>query len=107
MLNWTNATSSTVATSMTMESRLTLLSHWVIGKISAQTPMIKRILAVFEPTTLPSAISDEPARAARTETRSSGIEVPKPTMTNETINVGIASRDARATAPRKSHSAPK
>ena len=49
-----------------------------IGEMTAATPAISSTLAMFEPTTLPTAMSGDPFIAARSETRSSGIDVPNP-----------------------------
>ncbi len=35
---------------------------------------------MFEPRTFPTAMEEAPSSAALSETRSSGVEVPKPTM---------------------------
>ena len=66
----------------------------VIGKgfITAHTPSTIRRLKMFEPTTLLSAISFEPLRAAEVLTASSGALVPNativsPIMTDGTLNI--------------------
>ena len=61
---------------------------------------------MFEPTTLPSAISGAPSRAALTDTSNSGVEVPKPTITNPIKSLDTPIRSAMATAPRTSASPP-
>jgi hypothetical protein len=47
-----------------------------IGFRKAATPTIRSIFAKFDPTTLPSAMADEPARVASILTKNSGKEVP-------------------------------
>jgi hypothetical protein len=68
--------------------------------------MISSTLAILEPTTLPMEISGEPANAACNETRSSGVDVPNPTITMPTIILDIRRRPAMATLPRTSPSPP-
>lgn len=55
-----------------------------IGDIVAATPRTSKILAILLPITFPMAISGESLRTAPIETVISGIEVPKPTMTELT-----------------------
>ena len=61
---------------------------------------------MFEPTTLPNAISGDPFSTAATETIISGAEVPKATTVNPTISGGRPSRSDMATAPRTRNSPP-
>ena len=61
---------------------------------------------MFEPTMLPIAMSGTPRSAASTETRSSGVEVPKPTTVRPIRSGGSAKRNAIAAPPRTSHSPP-
>ena len=64
------------------------------------------MLAMFEPTTLPSAMPGAPAKAALREVTSSGIEVPKPTIVSPISRGDSPIRAASATAPRTSRSPP-
>ena len=61
---------------------------------------------MFEPTTLPTAMSPEPLRAAMSEVESSGVDVPKPTMVSPMKKADTPMFLAMATAPRTSNSAP-
>jgi hypothetical protein len=70
-----------VAPSRTDPSRAKAAEDTEIGASNALSPRISRMLAVFEPTTLPAAIAGLPLRAAETEVVNSGMEVPKPTTT--------------------------
>ena len=65
----------------------------------AGMPRTKRILAVFEPTTLPKAIPGALSKVARMAIKSSGAEVPKATIVKLTIKAGTPSRKLRLTAP--------
>ena len=51
-----------------------------IGSIVADNPKIRRILKIFEPITLPTAISLSPFFAAIIEVTNSGSDVPKATI---------------------------
>ena len=62
---------------------------------------------MLEPTMLPSAMSGTPRHAASTDTRSSGVDVPKPTTVSPINSGGIAMRRAMPTLPRTSASPPK
>src|SRR5690606_8189517 len=64
------------------------------------------MLAMFEPTTLPSAMSVVPWSAAPSVTASSGAEVPKPTTTSPMMNWLMPKRSASPEAPRTKTSAP-
>ena len=61
---------------------------------------------MFEPTTLPTAISLAPWMAAVTLTASSGAEVPKATMVRPTSSGDTPRRRASADAPATNLSAP-
>ncbi len=78
-----------------------------IGMISAASPRISPILAILEPITLPNASPGAPSIAARTETRSSGKDVPNPTIVSEMRNAERPRRAASPTAPLTSQSPPK
>ncbi len=62
---------------------------------------------MLEPTTFPMAIPAAPARAACTETRSSGVEVPKPTTVSPMTRGGTRNLSASALAPCTSQLPPK
>jgi len=47
-----------------------------IGKTIAESPRITAMLKMFEPTTLPMAMSGCPLKAAFNDTINSGIDVP-------------------------------
>ena len=64
------------------------------------------MLAMLEPTTLPTAIPAEPLRAAVRLVTSSGVEVPKPTRVSPINSGDTPSALADATAPRTSSSPP-
>ena len=67
---------------------------------------MSRILAVFDPTTLPMAMAGAPSSAALSDTSNSGIEVPKPTTVSPISNGGMPSLLASEIAPRTRKSAP-
>lgn len=56
-----------------------------IGRMVAETPNTRNVLKIFEPTTLPMAISAFPLRAAMTEVASSGKDVPIETIVRPMI----------------------
>ena len=62
------------------------------GRIMAVTPIIRNTLAMFEPSTLPMAMSPWPVRALCIETKSSGAEVPIPTMVRPMMKLEILAR---------------
>lgn len=64
----------------TARSKRMALGSVGIGRISAATPRTMATLKMFEPTTLPTAMSVAPRRAATVEALNSGVLVPKPTM---------------------------
>lgn len=78
----------------------------VSGRMKAQIPKIRKILAILLPTTLPIARSGEPLKAAERLTVSSGADVPKLTIVRPITSGGILSRVARELAPRTRPSAP-
>jgi len=67
---------------------------------------MSRMLAIFEPTTLPTAMPGEPESDACTLVTSSGVEVPKPTKVRPISSGETPSRSAICTAPRTSISPP-
>ena len=78
----------------------------VIGQITAVTPRMSRTLKIFEPMTLPMAISALPCKAPMKLTTISGAEVPIPTMVRPMTKSLIPSRLATDDAPSTSQSAP-
>ncbi len=62
-------------------------------------PSTSSTLAMFDPTTLPSASPGAPSRMAWTLTSNSGADVPKATTVRLTTSAGMPSRRARFTAP--------
>ena len=64
------------------------------------------MLAMLEPTTLPTAIPGLPIRAAWMLVTSSGVEVPKPTSVSPITSGETPNRRAVPTAPRTSTSPP-
>ena len=67
-----------VATNTAISNTYELLTF--IGKIVADAPIIRKILKIFEPTTLPTAISLSPFLAAITDVTNSGRDVPHATI---------------------------
>ena len=57
-----------------------LVRVYLMGIIRAVTPRMRKTLKMFDPTTLPMAISGCPPRPDTTLTTSSGMLVPMPTM---------------------------
>ena len=88
-----------VETIITGQSILIELRDTTRGYIMAVTPSIKAILAIFDPTTLPIAISGFPLKAACILTRSSGAEVPKATIVIPITSGEILNLEAIDTAP--------
>lgn len=74
--------------------------------MTAQMPSTHRRLKILEPTTLLSAISLEPQRAAEVLTANSGALVPKATMVSPMISPGTLKFLARAELPSTKRSAP-
>ncbi len=69
------------------------------GSIKAVTPKIKPMLAMLDPITLPSAISELPCMAALRLTINSGAEVPKAITVIPITKGDIFNRSARLTPP--------
>ena len=69
-----------------------------IGAINPETPIIRKIFAIFEPITFPTAMFPYPFNAADTETKSSGSDVPIAIKLNPIIFSGIFSRLAKKIA---------
>jgi hypothetical protein len=78
-----------------------------IGHTRAVTPTINKTLAMFDPTMLPIAISGTPFNAACTDTKSSGVNVPKPTTVKPMMNGEIDILCAMLTLPRTRASPPR
>ena len=72
----------------------------------ALIPNIKRILNMFDPITLPSAMSVLSFNALVKDTTSSGADVPKATIVNPITMGAILNRAARLDAPSTRKSAP-
>lgn len=70
-----------------------------IGWIRAETPSTQKILKIFDPTILPTAISFCPFRAATREVTSSGSEVPMATTVSPITLSDIHKNFAIPTAP--------
>ena len=87
-------------------SFLLLILVMAIGQISAVTPRIRRTLKIFEPMTLPMAMSAFPLIAPMKLTTSSGAEVPMPTMVSPITKSLMPRRLAIADEPSTSQSAP-
>ena len=102
----TSAKATRLTNVATNASRTAVRAQPMTGAITAAKPKMSRILAMFDPTTLPKAISDAPSRAALTDTSNSGVEVPKPTITNPINSLETPIRSAIATAPRTRASPP-
>jgi len=77
------------------------------GVIRADIPSINKIFAILLPITFPTAISGVFFNMASTETVISGIDVPKPTITELTKILEIFKCLATDTAPLMSASPPK
>ena len=76
------------------------------GKITDETPRIKRMLSMLLPTTLPTERSALPVIAALMLTAASGIEVPIATMVRPITICGILNFFAMLEAPSTKKSAP-
>lgn len=71
---------------MKTKSRISSLDIFALKVMNMDaTPSTSRILAMFDPTTLPSAMPGEPWMLATVETMSSGKDVPNAMMVNPTI----------------------
>ena len=91
--------SSTETPSPIGMSRRMLPEVRATGAMRAQMPRMTKTLKRFEPTTLPTAMSLLCAMAERTETVSSGVEVPTAMTVRPTTNSGMRRRCATAAAP--------
>ena len=100
------ATKAKEVANMMAPSRRTALTSQTMGKMIAGKPSTSRILAMFEPTTLPTAISGAPLNTASKLTTNSGEEVPQATTVRPITRGGTDSRCARVTAPRTNTSPP-
>jgi len=98
--------SSPEAPSMIGTSMRNMRMRTTSGATSAEMPRMSPTLAMLLPTTLPIAMSVVPRTAADRLTASSGVEVPKPTITRPTTKGLIPKRTARPDAPRTNRSAP-
>ena len=87
-------------------SRFQLDGVMAIGRMRAVTPRISRVFMMFEPTTLPMAMSALPWKAPMKLTTISGAEVPMPTMVRPMTNSLRPKRRAMPEAPSTSQSAP-
>ena len=79
------------------KSLFNVLRSMVNGFIIAVIPKISNTLQILEPTTLPSVISPCPCNADDNEMRSSGDEVPIPTIVRPITNLDNLARCAIAT----------
>ena len=78
----------------------------ILGGSSKQdSPRIKPVLQMMEPTAFPRARLDCPRKAARTETATSGVVVPRLTMVAPITTFGMRERSDRLTAAEISQSA--
>jgi hypothetical protein len=84
-----------------------ILASTFAGRSRAARPRISAMLAMLEPTTLPTATSLAPESAASTDTTSSGALVPNATTVSPMASDETPRRMANADAPRISHSPPK
>ena len=82
------------------------LSVMPTGRTSAVNPKINNALKIFDPTTLPTEMSEFPSIAPVRLTTSSGQEVPNPTMVSPITNSLIPALLAIEEAPFTSQSAP-
>ncbi len=101
-----SAIKPTVATSIIQQSRPIACASQAMGKMMADRPKTNRIFAMFDPTTLPTAICGVPLITASRLTTNSGDEVPKATIVSPITRGGTDSSCASATAPRTRDSAP-
>lgn len=69
------------------------------GAINADIPRMMRIFMIFDPTTLPTAISALPRRAATIDVTISGVLVPTATIVSQIIVCDSPAISARSTAP--------
>jgi hypothetical protein len=78
--NATNATSKVVTTTLVMTAVFSARLSG-IGMIKAVAPGVKKILNIFDPSTLPSTMPTSRRRAAAMDAINSGKDVPGPTIT--------------------------
>jgi hypothetical protein len=78
----------------------------VRGVIIPVMPIIRKILAIFEPMILPATIFPRPFRAAERATPNSGRDVPRATKLSPITESGIFKRFAKNIAPSTSRLAP-
>jgi hypothetical protein len=100
-------TTSTDAPTMSGTSMRTIF--WATTSpppMAAAVPSTSRTLAMFEPTTLPTAMPGSPRPAEPMLTASSGAEVPKATTVSPTTTGDRPKRTATRPAPRTRTSAP-
>ena len=102
-----NAITMTAARSEIGTSKSPALRAMGTGLMTAQRPRMKSRLKMFEPMTLPTAISLASCRDAVKLTANSGIDVPKATMVRPTRSEGTPRRRERRAEPLTNHSAPK
>ena len=98
--------SSTEAPTAKGMSFFTVERLMVIGATMAAQPTMSMAFIVFEPTTLPTAMSGVPFKADTKLTNSSGADVPAATMVSPMIISGTFMRRANADAPSVRRSAP-
>ena len=98
--------SSTAARMDSGQSRRSSVLSITSGQTAADRPATISRLKMFEPTTLPTAISFAPRRAAVTLTASSGMDVPNATMVRPISSGDTPSLRASADAPATNLSAP-
>ena len=102
VMSWLKSVTTSNATAdmiqMGMSRRMLVLVK-IIGENNAHTPKMRKVLKMFEPTTLPMAMSVWPPIAEITLIVNSGIDVPTATTVSPTINCGTRSRSANATEP--------
>jgi hypothetical protein len=65
---------------------------------TAATPTMRKILAMFDPRTLPKTISDELSKTATREERSSGRDVPMDNRSTPTIKEGKRKNNPKTSA---------
>lgn len=105
-LEYKNRPKSTEANNITgISKRYNRLSK-LSGNMKAVRPRTKEIFAMFEPITLPKAISGCPFKAAYTLTISSGAEVAKETTVKPITTIETFIRIAKAIAPLTRNSPP-
>ena len=88
------------------QSRRSSVRSAASGHKIALTPATTSRLKMFDPTTLPTAISFAPSSAAVTLTASSGADVPNATIVSPMMSGDTPRRRARPDAPETNQSAP-